>query len=321
VNTLSSTLRSGYPWSALRPASHLRNILISISCVLAFTGCIAADGEGWDVDTAQGYGFSVNGFSVNGFSVNSLSKNGFSVNSLSKAALVKRRLDSDTLVFNQGSAGKLADTEDGRALLQYIARCALVEGEFLRVYSSGHTWDFPGVLGVAPEWEHAPLTKEGQEIMTACLLAHVNAFEVPVQISVRSWFVAEAEELESVAFYYGDGAFYGNLYAGEPAKFSCGIRANRYFDESTQQIETAASPDAKKRICAGEHTAADCDFVFAGYCEEVCNQIERDGNQWRFGDCLGADGQRYPHAFTVWLEGERAESCDVAPVGFTCNPN
>jgi hypothetical protein len=316
VNTLSSTLRSGYPWSVQRPVRQIRNLLISILSVLAFTGCVAADGQDWTVDTVQDYGFSVNGFSVN-----SLSRNGFSVNSLSKVALVKERLADGTVLLNQAHAGDLATTAEGRELLQYVARCALVEGDFLRVESDGHTWDFPGLLGVALEWEHGPLAQEGQEVMTACLLAHVNAFEIPVQISVRSWFVPEADELESATHYYGEGAFYGNLYADTPEKFSCGIRARRYFDQSTHSFEKAASPDASKRICAGAGTAADCGFEFSGYCDEVCNVIERDGKQWRFGDCLGANGQRYPHAFTVWLEGERAESCDVAPIGLTCQPN
>jgi hypothetical protein len=321
VNTLSSTPRSGYPWSAQRPVRMIRNILISILCVFSFAGCFAAEGEDLAVDTVEGYGFSVNGFSVNGFSVNSLSANGFSVNSLGSAALVKLRLSSGALLFNESHARGLAATAEGRALLQYVARCALVEGESLRVRFGGNTWDFPGLLGVAPGWEHGPLSRDGQEIMTACLLAHVNAFEIPVPISVRSWFLAEASELESETQFYGEGAFYGNLYGETPEKFSCGIRARRYYDESTQSLETASSPYAHQRICAGEDTAEQCDFEFSGYCDEVCSVVERDGKQWRFGDCLGANGQRYEHAFTVWLEGERAESCGAAPAGFTCQPN
>lgn len=316
MDTLSSTLRSGYPWSALRPVRLLRNILISICCIIGFTGCLAAGDEDWALDTVQG-----NAFSVNAFSVNALSKNAFSVNALGMAALVSRRLDSNILLFNQTRTQSIAATAEGRELLQYIARCALAEGDSLRVQYDGHTWDFPGLLGIARAWEYRSLTEEGQEIMTACLLAHVNAFQIPVPISVRSWLLAEADRLESGAYYYGDGAFYGNLYASTSDKFSCRIRADRYFDESTQQVETAAGPYASKRICAGEDTAADCGFVFSGYCDEVCDVIERDGSQWRFGDCLGANGRRYPHAFTVWLEGERAESCDVAPIGFTCDPN
>jgi hypothetical protein len=315
VNNLSSTLRSGYPWSALRPVRLLRNILISILCA-GVTGCVVADGQDWETDTVEANALSVNALSVNALSVNALSVNALSVNALGSA-----RFGYDRVIFNHKGAGQLAATPNGRELLQYVARCALAEGDFLRVQFAGQSWDFPGLLGVVPEWETAPLTEEGQERMTGCLLAHVNAFGVHVPISVRGSVMAEADAWESSVYYYGDGAFYGNLHAASPEKFSCRIRANRYFDESTHDVESASSPHASRRVCAGESTARDCGMVFSGYCDEVCNLVERDGDQWRFGDCLGANGRRYADAFTVWLQGERAESCETAPAGFTCNPN
>ena len=218
------------------------------------------------------------------------------------------------------NAGDLPHNESGRQLLQYIARCALVEGDSLRVVSGGDTWHFPGLLGVVPSWENAPLDHDGQEILSACLLAHVNAFGVSVPISARSSMLPEADAEESASYYYGDGAFYGNLSAASPRKYACEIRANRYFDETTQTYRRAASPNAHERICADASTAAECDFVHTGYCDQACSVVERDGDQWRFSNCLGADGRRYQHAFTVWLAGDGAESCDVAPAGFTCEP-
>jgi hypothetical protein len=300
----------------LRPVRHLRNILITISCLASFAGCLAVPDEDWATDTVE-----ANALSMNALSMNALSMNALSMNALSMNALSIQRLGADTLLLHPGRARSLAATSEGRQALEYIARCALVEGDYLRVIARGNVWDFPGLLGVAPEWEHGPLGTAGQESMTACLLAHVNAFQISVPISLRSPLLAEADVLESAVYYYGDGAFYGNLYGGSAEAFSCRIRANRYLDESTQTIEAAASPTAHERICAGEQTAAECGMAFSGDCEQVCNIVERDGSQWRFGDCLGANGQRYHHAFTVWLEGEQAQSCDVAPIGLTCDPN
>ena len=296
MNTLSSTLRSGYPWSALRPVRLLRNILISISCVLAFTGCFVADGQDWETDTVEANALSMNALSMN-------------------------RLSPDTLLLNAKSAGNMVETTAGRQALQYIARCALANGDYLHVEFGGQSWNFPGLLGLVPQWEHGALDTASQQVMTACLLAHVNAFGVSVPISARSSLLAEADVVESSVFYYGDGAFYGNLYRSSAEKFACKIRANRYIDASTGAVMTAASPSASARVCAGEKTAAECGVTFAGYCDQVCNTIEQDGDQWRFGDCLGANGHRYHDTVTVWLEGERAQSCDVAPVGLTCNPN
>ena len=304
MNNLSSTLRSGYPWSALRPVRLLRNILISILCA-GVAGCVVADGQDWETDTVEANALSMNALSMNALSMNALSMN---------------RLSADTLLVNAESAAELVGTASGRQALQYIARCALVGGDYLRVEYGGQIWDFPGLLGLAPQWEHGALDTAGQEIMTACLLSHLNAFGVSVPISARSPLLAEADVLESSVFYYGDGAFYGNLYRHSPEKFACKIRANRYIDESTGAVMTAASPSASQRVCAGERTAADCGVTFAGYCDQVCNIIEQDGDQWRFGDCLG-NGRRYQNAITVWLEGERAQSCDVALDGLTCDPN
>ena len=310
MNTLWSSLRSVCHSSALRPVRHLRNILITMFCLASFAGCVAAQDEDWATDTLE-----ANALSINALSINALSINALSINALS---LYRHR--PDTLLLNP-AGGRLAATAEGRQALEYIARCALAEGDYLRVISRGGIWHFPGVLGVAPEWEHGALDTAGQESMTGCLLAHVNAFQISVPISVRSPLLAEADELESAVYYYGDGAFYGNLYGASTEAFSCRIRANRYVDASTQATETAASPTAHQRVCAGEQTAAACGMTFSGYCDQVCNIVERDGDQWRFGDCLGADGRRYHDAFTVWLEGEQAQSCDVAPVGFTCDPN
>jgi hypothetical protein len=315
VNNLSSTLRSGYPWSALRPVRLLRNILISILCA-GFAGCVVADGQDWETDTVE-----ANALSMNALSMNALSMNALSMNALSMNALSMNRLSADTLLVNAESAGELVATANGRQALQYIARCALAGGDHLRVEFDGQTWDFPGVLGLVPQWEHGALDTAGQEVMTACLLSHLNAFGISVPISARSPLLAEADVLESSVFYYGDGAFYGNLYRGSPEKFACKIRASRYIDESTGTVMTPASPSASQRVCAGERTAAECGVTFAGYCDQVCNTIEQDGDQWRFGDCLGTNGRRYHNVVTVWLEGERAQSCDVAPVGLTCDPN
>jgi hypothetical protein len=315
VNTLSSTLRSGYPWSALRPVRLLRNILISILCA-GVAGCVVADGQDWETDTVE-----ANALSMNALSMNALSMNALSMNALSMNALSMNRLSASTLLVNPTTAGDLIATATGRQALQYIARCALVEGDHLRVEYGGQSWDFPGLLGLASEWEYRALDAAGQEIMTACLLSHVNAFGVSVPISLRSPMLAEADVLESSVYYYGDGAFFGNLYRHSPEKFACKVRASRYIDESSGLVTAASGPSASQRVCAGATTAADCGITFAGYCDQVCNIAEQDGDQWRFGDCLGTNGRRYHNAITVWLEGERAQSCEVAPVGFTCAPN
>ncbi|WP_053332811.1 hypothetical protein [Haliangium ochraceum] len=278
------------------------------------TACLVTEDATFETDTAENAALSINALSINALSINALSINALSINALSI-----NRLDADTLAFNTLQNPEITATEEGRMVLRYIARCALKDGDVLRVEHSDQIWEYPGVLGVAAGWETEALDIDGQERVSACLLAHVNAFGIEVPISLRGPGLAEADVLESERFYYGDGAFYGNLNAEHPTKFSCEIRGNRYLG-GDGNVHTPSSPDADLRVCGAADTAEDCGFEFTGYCDEICNEIERDGDQWRFSACLGADGERYDNVFTVWLRGSGAESCEQAPAGYSCSP-
>lgn len=317
MNHVSRTLRSACRRSIFSPIPALRSSLISIFCIVALSGCVVTEGEDdWLLDSTRNHVLSFNNLSSSSVSTNRLGFNGLSTNVLSF-----NRLHPDVLELNQQAAGNLAATESGRELLAYVARCALMPGDHLHVEHGARSWTYPGVLGLAPEWERAPLTQDGRELITACLMAHVNAFRIQVPISVRSDALPPAEAEESSTYFHGDGVFYGDLFARTPAKYACKIRANDYLDETTKSWQPAQSPHAGERVCAGENTAEDCDFEFTGYCDEVCGDIRADGAQWHFSDCLGADGARYANTASVWLVGESAESCSTAPVGFTCDPN
>lgn len=317
MNHASRTLRSASPRSTFRPLRVLRNSLISIFCITALSGCLAAEGEdGWLLGSTQS-----NIISVNQLSSNSLTANGISVNGISVNGISVNRLAHNVLALDVKAAGGLEATESGREVLTYLARCALMPGDHLYVEHHGQSWTYPGVLGLAPEWESEPLSQTGRELMTACLMAHVNAFGISVPISVRTDALPPAEAEETREYFHGDGVFYGQLFQEEPRKYACKIRANDHFDGATRAWQPADSPYADKRVCAGRDTAEDCGFEFTGYCDEVCNRIEADGAQWRFSDCLGADGKRYANTMSVWLVGGSAESCSTAPAGLTCDPS
>ena len=110
-------------------------------------------------------GIGINGIGINGISMKSLSTNGLRLNTESLKAI--------------------SQNARGRALLEYIAECALEEGEELLVKEDDLNYTLTGSMGLAPEWLESPLTPVGQRWMTACLLARTNFFEVPVTISMR----------------------------------------------------------------------------------------------------------------------------------------
>src|SRR5690606_28611369 len=99
----------------------------------------------------------------------------------------------------------LEASEEGRDLLSYVARCALPEGDALVAEHGGVTYEFPGLLDLAPAWEDRALTAGEARQVSACLIAHVNAYGVSVPISLRSAGVldATAEEMSEFPVYEG----------------------------------------------------------------------------------------------------------------------
>ncbi|MEL7154119.1 MAG: hypothetical protein AAFN51_10105, partial [Pseudomonadota bacterium] len=80
----------------------------------------------------------------------------------------------------------LIATPEARQRLSYLASCALSsEAELVGTFS-GQTHNFPGGIGLAPNWAQRSLTKTERRWVSACLLARTNAFGVPVKISMRA---------------------------------------------------------------------------------------------------------------------------------------
>jgi hypothetical protein len=152
-------------------------------------------------------GLSYNGLSYNGLSYNGLSYNGLSYNGLSSA---------DFAQWFQG------DPELAAQLMLYMVRCAVPAGQ-TRTYTDpqsnrAYTWD--GGLGLAPGWASGkPATEPEQQIISACLLAHLNKYHQHVAISVQGRD-ASIQEIptssgEHSEFSRREACFFGNLFNDE----------------------------------------------------------------------------------------------------------
>ena len=107
-------------------------------------------------------------------------------------------------------------------VMEYVARCAVPEGES-RGYqdpSTGTSYTWEGVLGLAPGWASGqPITEAEQQLVSACIAAHVNKYGLHVPLSVLGNTAQQqpipysAEELQS--FPRREGCFFGNLFTGE----------------------------------------------------------------------------------------------------------
>ena len=143
-----------------------------------------------------------------------------------------------------------------------------------------------GGLGLAPDWSDRPLTQAEQELVSACVLARVNAFGVPVRISLRALDMNHpppalaVTEDEKRTYPLFEGAFFGNIFARPPQMFACSGQAT---PRDLQQLE---------RVCTlpthGDETV--CTFVLTGPCPSV--------------GAPHARGRNWPNAIAVYLSKE-----------------
>jgi hypothetical protein len=106
----------------------------------------------------------------------------------------------------------LMTTASGRNQVAYIVRCALPETESItKTDQYGNSYTFPGLIGLAPQWQTGACDLNCQEVVSACLMAHVNTSGVHVPL----WIVAQNTAVgwgQNVEFPNQEGAFFGNVF-------------------------------------------------------------------------------------------------------------
>ncbi len=188
-------------------------------------------------------GLSFNGLSFNGLSFNGLSFNGLSFNGLSAGA------------FHSWFQQNAARSDE---VMRYVVRCALPAGQ-TRTYThplTGVTYAWTGALGLAPVWASgAPAPVLEQQLVSACLAAHINKFGKSVPISVLGRNAKETplpftpEEL--AMFSAKEACFFGNYFTGqgglagmdrallshrESSSRVCGLRSGRKYNEECPAV-------------------------------------------------------------------------------------
>ncbi|WP_224371668.1 hypothetical protein [Hyalangium versicolor] len=209
-------------------------------------------------------GLSTNGLSTNGLSTNGLSTNGLSTNGVNTA---------DFATWFQ------SDPQQKDSLMKYVVRCGLEDGQSLSytdpVTAISYTWK--GLLGLTPGWAGgAPVTEAEQQVMTACLVAHVNKYGMSVPLSVLGRN-SEREEIpysqdELATYSLPEGCFFGNLFTGE------GLFVGR--DSSS-----LGATESSLRACAlmSSATESACAPVkYVGTCASLCT---REGTEPYYASC------------------------------------
>ncbi|WP_225412904.1 hypothetical protein [Stigmatella hybrida] len=201
-------------------------------------------------------GLSANGLSANGLSANGLSANGLSANGLSS--------ESFRAWFTHAPAH--ADM-----VMQYVVRCAVPEGQ-TRTYtppSSTQTYTWQGGLGLTPGWAGGqPISLAEQQLLTACLAAHVNKYGVSILISVLGKTATgqsipyTATEIQDYAIQ--EGCFFGNIFTGQGIFY--GNDSHLLKDKETSARACVLSSDHPESMNACSP------MVYTGPCEQLCTR-------------------------------------------------
>src|SRR5581483_11546443 len=151
--------------------------------------------------------------------------------------------------------------------------------------SSGiaHNESVAGALNLAPAWEGGAVDLAGQEWVSACLFARTNALGRAVPLSIRGNAppALAVSPQERIDYSYGEGAFWGNLFAAVPYGHSCSRMPFR--------VGASTSPDLQNgRVCASQ----DCGIInYVGPCYVSATAISGQAcflrapnNDW-VGDC------------------------------------
>jgi hypothetical protein len=274
----------------------IRNLIVGVILV-ALGACTTPASEMMPEPTQQGV-VGDNKLGYNRLALNRLALNRLALNRLALNRLSAARLSLTT-------STTLAQTADGREVLKYVAQCALKEGDVLVAEYQGVVYEFPGLLGLAPHWESSPLTTGDQHRLSACLIAHVNAFGVSVPISLRAAAVLPSTTEERLQYAVYEGTFFGQVFdGGELKTYACqghaGLGAR------------AHSEDRALRVCTD--TTGECQIVSVGRCRDVCEQRFEDEG-WQ--NCR-ANGVVYPETVSVYLFADDPDGMNQLCTGTGC---
>ncbi|NUP11927.1 MAG: hypothetical protein HOW73_38260 [Polyangiaceae bacterium] len=204
------------------------------------------------------------------------------------AALAKlRALVKTPLTSGKIDGSGITGVEYGERLIEYVVKCALPVGSNVVVRTSTGDRLLQGEIGLTPRWAREPIDayRSDKRWLTACLLAHANAYGVRVDILLTGTHEALQPAVpESMLPYWRvqEGAFYGDLFvAGDYA--GPYLHACVGYDPQASCSVPIVKDAIKERVCARRVPDASCRFEVAGRCEDIDPTAPQDA-------CTGAGG-------------------------------
>src|SRR5436190_13246625 len=179
----------------------IRPLVGSFLAASVLGGCIPEQND--DATREEGAVASANGLhSINGLKVNNGLDSGNGLHSI------------NGLKVNNGlsSTEGLMTSTAGRETVEYLVRCALPAGvNLVKADQYGANYTFKGSLGLAPAWETGACDGNCQELVSACMMAHVNTAGIHVPL----WVVADVPNVGwglDPNYPNQEGSFFGNIF-------------------------------------------------------------------------------------------------------------
>jgi hypothetical protein len=302
---------------------------LGLSALLILAAC-AADNPASEPELEEAQRLTYNRLTYN-----ALTENALTANQAAQQVMVAVPLATSSY---DGSVPELADQlhdQLTREAMGYLVGCALLPDQRVeyddRFDKTHHQWD--GHLGLCPTWADGPASVACQELVSACMLAHNNAFGRRVEISLRGHdedgIALSLDPTEPDDFPWREGAFFGDLFSKLHSSIDIYVDDTGVVQGRGVQVfgsiypnmwscwsEVWNQPDAyqRDRVCAGGHS--NCAAKPVGACQDSRFPAPRfqcaldDG--LAIGDrdyqaCSSPDARRWHHALTVFL----ADPCDL----------
>jgi hypothetical protein len=195
---------------------------------------------------------------------------------------------------------RMADTPAGQSVLGYLAAGALPPFQRVTIRdSSGQPHDFFGGAALHPGWMSQAPSKKQTECLVGWLGAHLNAFGVQVNLSLRGDACGYPVGLPDAAYGFEEAAFAGDNELHIDACVGEGLRA---------ACGATAVPTLEDRVCASGDPRCGQQVTVWGDCNQICSGRSASGGY--FG-CKAPNGRLLEGMTTVRLAGGLPYPCSI----------
>ena len=201
-----------------------------------------------------------NGLARNGLARNGLARNGLARNGLARNGLLGAEFQ---VWFDQ-------DPATSASVMSYVVRCAAPAGQVYSFTSAttGVAYEWYGSLGLAPGWASGLEATEAEEqVVTACLAAHVNKYGWHFDFSILGKGATGApipvEDDELSEFATKEACFFGNLFRDQGVYVGLDHRPWSSSYSSPRACAFDGTPNAPSPECPPMNVVGRCSAACA----------------------------------------------------------